>query len=219
VEGASGADRPRYGLGRHPGPTPDTNAVERTLRHGGNPKAGEDPGGILGAPPFREALVARSLLQPLIAGRQANLPVEDHSCTNSLDDGPGLGGGPGAQRSGLRHKSGARRGRRSDSAEAAALHHQAEVLHRPLDLLVRVLEELGDQLPGLAPGRVVLEGDLDVGPAAAVVEADRAGVVDLAVADAAPGDAGWGGPRRSRRPTPPTCRAAPTLSSGWSLGR
>ena len=44
---------------------------------------------------------------------------------------------------------------RSDSPEAAALHHQAEVLDRPLDLLVRVLEQLGHQLAGLAPGRVV----------------------------------------------------------------
>jgi hypothetical protein len=47
VEEASGADRPSHGLGRHPGPTPDTNAVERTLRHGSNPKAGEAPGGSL----------------------------------------------------------------------------------------------------------------------------------------------------------------------------
>src|SRR4029453_1742625 len=42
---APGADRPSHGLGRHPGPTPDTNAAYRTLRQGSNPKAGEAPGG------------------------------------------------------------------------------------------------------------------------------------------------------------------------------
>jgi hypothetical protein len=46
---------------------------------------------------------------------------------------------------------------RSDRVEAAALHHQAEVLDRPLDLLVGVLDQLGHQLAGLAPRRVVGE--------------------------------------------------------------
>src|SRR4029450_10898212 len=45
---APGADRPSHGLGRHPGPTPDTNAAYRTLRQGSNPKAGGGPGGSLG---------------------------------------------------------------------------------------------------------------------------------------------------------------------------
>jgi hypothetical protein len=54
-------------------------------------------------------------------------------------------------------KAGAALRHRSDRVEAAALHHQAEVLDRPLDLLVGVLDQLGHQLAGLAPRRVVGE--------------------------------------------------------------
>jgi hypothetical protein len=74
-------------------------------------------------------------------------------------------------------------------AEAAALHDLAEVLDGALHLLVGVLEQLRGQLAGLARGRVVVQRDLDVGGLAAVVEADRAGVVDVRVAEAPPGDA------------------------------
>jgi hypothetical protein len=52
-----------------------------------------------------------------------------------------------------------------------------------------VLEQLGHQLAGLTARRVVPQRHLDVGPAAAVVEADRTGVVHVGVAHAAPGDA------------------------------
>lgn len=40
----------------------------------------------------------------------------------------------------------------SAADEAAALHDLAEAVDRPPDLLVGVLDELGDQLAGLAPG-------------------------------------------------------------------
>ena len=82
----------------------------------------------------------------------------------------------GRQQAAARTEARAALGHRSARVEAAALHHQAEVLDRPLDLLVGVLEQLGDQLRGLAARRVVAERDLDVGPAPTVVEADRAGV-------------------------------------------
>ena len=55
----------------------------------------------------------------------------------------------------------------SAADEAAALHDLAEAVDRPPDLLVGVLDELGDQLAGLAAGRVVLQRYLDVGAAAA----------------------------------------------------
>ena len=55
----------------------------------------------------------------------------------------------------------------SAADEAATLHNLAETVDRALDLLVGVLDELGDQLAGLAAGRVVLQRHLDVGAAAA----------------------------------------------------
>ena len=48
IVGAPGADRPSHGLGRHPGPTPDTNAAKRTLRQAATPRQEKLPGGSLG---------------------------------------------------------------------------------------------------------------------------------------------------------------------------
>jgi hypothetical protein len=109
---------------------------------------------------------------------------------------------------------------RSSAGQATRLDYLAEAVHGPLDLLVGVLDELGDQLAGLAAWRVALQRDLDVGPAAAVVEPDGAGVTNVGVAQALPGDALVGDvlddlgvpldrlAERSRRP-----------SSGWWPGR
>jgi len=69
------------------------------------------------------------------------------------------------------------------------LDRLAEAVHGPPHLLVGVLDELGDQLAGFAAWRVALQRDLDVGPTATVVEPDGAGVVDVGVANALPGDA------------------------------
>jgi hypothetical protein len=46
---------------------------------------------------------------------------------------------------------------RSSAGQATRLDHLAEAVHGPPHLLVRVLDELGDQLAGLAAGRVVLQ--------------------------------------------------------------
>jgi hypothetical protein len=64
-------------------------------------------------------------------------------------------------------------------AEWRASWSRASPAASGLDLLVGVLDEFGDELAGLAPGRVVLERDLDVGGRPAVVEADRADVVEV----------------------------------------
>ena len=55
----------------------------------------------------------------------------------------------------------------SAADEAAALHDLAEAVDRPPDLLVGVLDELGDQLADLAAGRIVPERHFDAGAVAA----------------------------------------------------
>jgi hypothetical protein len=105
------------------------------------------------------------------------------------------------------------------AGEAPRLHDPTEAVDGPLDLLVGVLDELGDQLAGLA-WRVVLERHLNVGGAAAAFEADRAGVADVGVPDAAPGDPLVGDVLGDLGvPLDLTCPAAPRPSSGWSWGR